>query len=133
MDVYNPEHAVDPVEWNALDELERQYIVEQYHKKKHIKLPNLRMHAIIHVIVENQIAFEKEIPVRKHVERLMLEGLNRHEAIHAIGSILSVHIFDLLKKGIQEQDVNASYFKQLETLTAESWLKSGESEDNDLD
>lgn len=135
MENYDPERAVDAFKWTTLDEDERQYLVERYHRKKRIKMPNLRMHAVIRVIVENQVALGKEVPAQKTLERLMLEGLNRHEAIHAIGSVLAGHMFGLIKHGAKDQDVNANYYGQLETLTAESWLKSGsvESEDEDLE
>jgi hypothetical protein len=42
--------------------------------KKRLKMPNVRMHAVIHVVVENQVAFGKEIPAQKTLERLMREG-----------------------------------------------------------
>ncbi|MGY4511289.1 hypothetical protein [Bradyrhizobium sp. USDA 3650] len=45
------------------------------------------MHAVIHAVVESQIA-DRELPVRAAAQRLMSEGLDRHEAIHAIRSVL---------------------------------------------
>lgn len=135
METYNPERVVDPAEWNALDEDERHYLVERYHRKKRIKMPNLHVHAAIHVIVENQVALGKEIPVQKTLARLMREGLGRHDAIHAIGSVVAGHMFDLIKHGAKDQDVNAKYYYQLDELTAEGWLKSGneELEEEDLE
>ncbi len=133
METYNPDRAIDPMEWNALDEDERHYLVERYHRKNRIKLPNLRVHAVFHVIVENQVALADEIPVRKTLERLMREGLSRHDAIHAIGSVLGGHMFDLVKNGAEGQDVNVSYYRQLEELTAEGWLKSADEESEEED
>jgi hypothetical protein len=124
MEIYDPDRAIDPVAWNALDEDERQYLVERYHRKKRIKMPNSHVHAIFHVIVENQVALGTEIPAQKTLERLIREGLNRHDAVHAIGSVLAVHMFNLMKHGTKDQDVNANYYRQLEELTAEGWLKS---------
>ncbi len=134
MRIYDPERAVGPVAWNAVDEGERHYLVERYHRKKRIKMPNLHVHAAIHVVVENQVALGKEIPVQKTLERLMLEGLSRHDAIHAIGSVLAGYMFDVIKHGAKDQDVNVNYYCRLEELTAEGWLKSGnqELEDEDL-
>jgi hypothetical protein len=129
MKTYNPDRAIDPLKWNTLDEQERLYLVESYHRKKRIKMPNLLMHAVIHVIVENQVALGAKIPVQKTLERLMREGLNRHDAVHAIGSVLSGHMFNLVKHGAKkDQDVNEIYHRQLEELTAESWLKSANEE-----
>jgi hypothetical protein len=128
MEKYNPNRAMDPLEWTTLDEVERHYLVERYHRKKRIKMPNVRIHAAIHVIVENQVALAEEIPVQKTLERLMREGLDRHDAIHAIGSVLAGQMYDLLKNGSKDQDVNAQYYRQLEELTAEGWLKSANDE-----
>ena len=124
MKIYNPDRDIDPLEWTRLDEGERHYLVERYHRKKRIKMPNLRVHAAIHVIVENQVALGTEIPVQKTLERLKREGLSRHDAVHAIGSVLAGYMFDLIKNGAEDQDVNANYYRQLEELTAEGWLKS---------
>jgi len=128
MNIYNPDRTINPLEWNFLDEQERLYLVERYHRKKRIKMPNSREHAIFHVIVENQVALGAEIPAQKTLERLMREGLSRHDAFHAIGSVLAGHIFDLMKHGAKDQDVNADYNRQLEELTAEGWLKSANEE-----
>jgi hypothetical protein len=133
MELYNPDRAIDPEEWTALDEGERLYIVERYHRKKRIKMPNLPAHAVIHVVVENQVALGEEIPVQKTLARLIREGLSRHDAVHAIGSVLSGLMFDLIKHNVKSQDVNADYHRQLEELTAESWLRivNEESEEED--
>ena len=56
MEIYDPDNSIDQEAWVALDEGEREYLVEQYHRKKRIKVPNMRMHAMLHVVVENQIA-----------------------------------------------------------------------------
>ena len=124
MEIYDPDRAIDPDEWNALDESERQSLVERYHRKKHIKMPNASLHAAIHVVVENQVALGGEIPVQETFARLMGEGLSRHEAVHAVGSILAGILFDLSKYAEKGQDLNEDYYQQLEELTAESWLRS---------
>jgi len=63
----------------------------------------------------------------------MSEGLDRHEAVHAIGSVLAGHLNDLMheiKSGgdrvgmMSDQDPNKDYFAELEALTAEGWLRS---------
>lgn len=64
----------------------------------------------------------------------MAEGLDRHEAVHAIGSVLAGHINDLMRKARSgrhavdadsDRDPNQTYFAELEDLTAEAWLRSG--------
>jgi len=95
---YHPHHAPDPEAWLALDEGERTELVLQYHRRARVRLPNARLHAAIHVVVENQVALGDEIPVRRTLERLRAEGLDRHDAVHAAGSVLAKRIYDLLKK-----------------------------------
>jgi len=124
MEIYDPDRAIDSDEWNTLDESERQSLVERYHRKKRIKMPNLSLHAAIHVVVENQVALGGEIPVQETLARLMGEGLSRHEAVHAVGSVLTGILFDLSKYAEKDQDLNEDYYQQLEELTAESWLRS---------
>jgi hypothetical protein len=43
---------------------------------------------LLHGIVENQIALGDELPVERTVKRLIAEGLDRHNAIHAIASVI---------------------------------------------
>ena len=124
MEIYDPDREIDPEEWNVLDESERQYLVERYHRRKHIKMPNLTLHAAIHVVVENQVALGGEISVQETLARLMGEGLDRHEAVHAVGSVLAGILFDLNKYTEEGQDLNEDYYHLLEELTAESWLRS---------
>ena len=90
------------------------------------------MHAVIHAIVENQIA-AAELPVRGTAQRLMSEGLDRHQAIHAIGSVLVGYLNERMpevKSGGEHADVtpgrdpNDDYFAELDILTADEWLRS---------
>jgi hypothetical protein len=49
------------------------------------------------VIVENQVALGDTFAARAVLLRLMAEGLDRHEAIYAIGSVLV--LFSPLRSG----------------------------------
>jgi hypothetical protein len=123
-DEYDPHEAPDPKEWLDRPEEDRVRIVEDYHAG--IELPNLRAHASVHVGVENQIAMGDELPVRRAVERLMGEGLDRHEAIHAVGSVLATYIHDVATgkiSGETKPDPHHPYFAAVERLTAESWRR----------
>jgi hypothetical protein len=131
MERYDPDKPVDPEEWTALDEGEREYLVERYHRKNRIKVPDLGMHAMFHVLVENQIALGDNIPAEKTLGRLIHEGLSRHEAIHAIASVAASHLFNLVKHGPASKDSNADYYRQLEELTAEGWLKGSNEKSRD--
>ena len=130
---YDPFTEPDPEQWLALEEEERIDLVVDYHRRARIRFPRAELHAIIHVIVENQIA-DPELPVRRTAERLMSEGLDRHEAVHAIGSVLAGYVNDLVRDiksgGDQVEtepggDPHAGYFAELEALTAEEWRRSG--------
>lgn len=126
---YDPLHAPDPTEWLALDEDERGTLVEAYHRRAGIDLPDEGAHTAIHVVVENQIALGDELPTRRAVERLMAEGLDRHEALHAVGSVLVNHMYDLAQADAASAVSPDAYTAAVERLTAESWLRQWEEDD----
>jgi hypothetical protein len=121
---YDPLEGPDPEEWLELDEHERIELVRDYHRRTRIHLPNEKLHATLHAIVEAQIALGDETPARRIAQRLIGEGLDRHDAIHAIGMVLAEHIYDVLKTAKSDKDPNAPYFAALERLTAEDWRRS---------
>ena len=122
---YDPAVDPDPVEWLELDEGERIALVEDYHENAGIIVPNQLLHATFHVTVETQVAMGDELPVRRTLRRLIREGLDRHDAIHAIGSVLAQHVFDIVKtKGKESGDPNPRYFAAVEALTAAAWKQS---------
>ncbi|NPT46983.1 hypothetical protein GNZ12_37920 [Paraburkholderia sp. 1N] len=124
MEAYNPERGPEPGSWLELDEQERILLIETWHRVARIKLPNLTAHAALHVIVENQIALGLE-PVLRAMDRLRKQGLTRHDAIHAIGSVVAENLFGLLKAD-QNDDAAASqarYYAAVERLTAVSWRR----------
>lgn len=124
MEEYNPGCAPEPESWLELDEQERIALIETYHRVARIKLPNVTAHAALHAIVENQIALNLE-PVVRAMDRLGKEGLMRHDAVHAIGSVVAEHLFDILKTD-QNDDAatsQARYYTAVERLTAASWRR----------
>ena len=86
---YDPLEAPAPEEWLAMDEAQRVRLVERYHRRARIPLANEAAHASFHVIAENQVALGDKIPVRRTLDRLMKEGIDRHEAIHAVALVLA--------------------------------------------
>jgi hypothetical protein len=57
------------------------------------------------------------------LDRLMREGLDRHDAVHAIGSVLIGIVFDTLKNPGKQVDINALYGRELAELTGgELWF-----------
>lgn len=80
---YDPDRKPDAQAWSALDVSERLELVLDYHRCA--GLQNAKVHAVAHVVVENQVLLGDETPVAATLDRLMQEGLGRHDAIHAIG------------------------------------------------
>jgi hypothetical protein len=123
MEAYDPLKPPDPKAWLELDESERIELVADYHRKARIRLPNLQVHATFHVIVENQVALGEEIPVRRNLERLIKEGVDRHEALHAVASLLTDLVFAVSKGKPMKGDPTAAYYAKLEKLTIAKWRR----------
>jgi hypothetical protein len=132
---YDPDRAPDPRRWLNLLEGDRIDLVQRYHRKAGIRPPNETVHAAIHAVVETQVAMGDETPAAATLERLMHEGLTRHEAVHAIGMVLAEHLYGVMKTDDEDPDAdpNEPYFQRLRALTAEEWLQSGEEEDPEDD
>jgi hypothetical protein len=122
---YDPFHNPDPGSWLEPDESERIRLAENYHRHKKIRMPNLKAHSTIDAMVENQVAMGDAHPARRVLERLMQEGLDRHEAVHAIGSVVAAQLHAAMKGDITV-DAGGDYDRKLERLTAKSWKKSFE-------
>jgi len=121
MERYDPNQPQEPSDWLETDEVTRLNLVMEHHSGVKPEPPNKRLHAAMHVVVENQIAVG-ENAATETVERLMREGLDRHDALHAIGAVLAQDIHALLSagKGTFDQD---RYRSRLNELTAKRWRK----------
>ena len=118
---YEANEKPDSETWLELDESERIDMVIDYHRRTKVKLETPELHAMTHVVVENQVALGEATLVPATLDRLMDEGLDRHEAIHAIGSILMSIVFDAAHKDDDGGDINARYSRELAKLTAAEW------------
>ncbi len=137
MEVYDPLQPPDPKQWLALTESERLGLVQTSHTEIFQKLADddpdeafsrNTLHATIHVIVETQLAQLIE-PVGQTLTRLMNEGLNRHDAVHAIGGELAGYLFDALRGGTEAapEKLPAPYYDRLGKLTAATWRSQSRS------
>lgn len=117
---YDPSASLDAEKWDLLDEDEKLALVQQYHEQFDSNVPDLALHSLVHTIVENQTALGDELPVAATLARLEREGLDRHDAIHAIASILVEHLHEMLS-GSDTKGGNEQYYEALTALTAESW------------
>ncbi|HSV45859.1 MAG TPA: hypothetical protein VLJ58_08730 [Ramlibacter sp.] len=121
---YDPDRTPDPQEWLALDEQERIHLVEAHHRAARVELPNVTVHACFHAMVENQIAEGLESTTRA-MTRLTREGLSRHDALHAIGSVTAELFYEMMKtkeKGA-ENTTAARFNAAVERLTAKEWKR----------
>lgn len=121
MDSYDPDISPEPRDWLAADESERIELVSGYHRRKQVTLPNSQLHAVIHVVVENQLALGEETVVNT-LARLESDGLSRHDALHAIGSVLAENLYKLMQDGAASTSVPYQrYLERIQTLTAHNW------------
>lgn len=123
MEKYDPTKPILADEWLALDEQEQIELVRSFHDTIDNEMPSdaLSVHSSVHVIVENQLAMGVEL-IPQTIAKLMRQGLDRHEAIHAIGAIVSADIFDILSGDMQEFSPTR-YRRKLEKITAKRWIK----------
>jgi hypothetical protein len=120
---YDANTAPDPEAWLQLDEQERIDLAIDYHRRYHLPMgQSPKLHGTMHAIVENQVALGDATVVPATLTRLMREGLDRHDTIHAIGSVLMAIIFDVVTKNADtDGDINAKYGRKLAALTAAGW------------
>jgi len=124
MEQYDPDRDLTADEWLDLDEQERMILVEDYHRRHRIRMPDVEAHAVVHTIVENQLALGEPVVVATFA-RLRHEGLDRHDAIHAIGSVLASQLQSLLTNPKKSQPQPAErYHKALRRLSAAKWRAS---------
>jgi len=120
---YDPSKQLSSDEWLDLEESERISLVRIFHEALDDDLPEdaIEMHTMFHVIVENQLAEKVEL-IPETITKLTRQGLDRHEAIHAIAAIVSEDIFDLWK-GNKKEFSPKQYRRKLENITAKRWRK----------
>ena len=119
---YDPQVPPEPSEWLATPEPERLRAIESYHRIARSKVTNLGLHAALHGVVENQVA-DSDPAVCAALERLMADGLDRHDAMHAVASVLAKHIFEAMHG--EDDAERGDYTESLAKLTAASWRASG--------
>jgi hypothetical protein len=117
---YDPDRPPDPERWRAQNEMELVDIVQRYHRRERIWLADERAHAALHVMVENQVALGDATPVGAAVDRLMGEGMSRHDAIHAVGAVLDKHVYRAHSTGVPVS--REAYYADIRAVTREGWL-----------
>jgi hypothetical protein len=123
---YDPDVGPDPADWLALEEGQRLRRARDYHERYDALLAEPEAHAAFHVVIENQIAMGDETPAREALDRLMAEGLSRHEAVHALGSVLAETIVATAHGGGGEDAERSradAYNDAIARITAEDWRR----------
>jgi len=117
---YDPDRPPDAERWLAQDEMQLMDIVQRYHRREGITLLNERAHAATHVMVENQAALGEKTPVAEAIGRLMGEGMSRHDAVHAVGAVLSKHMHQARTTGVPVS--RDAYYADVRAVTTDRWL-----------
>jgi len=86
-----------------------------------MKADGLKMHCVIHTAIENQLA-EGHPGATGSMARLMGEGLERHDAVHALGVALAEQLLGAAHGRAFDA---GQYERALRELTAESWRGLG--------
>jgi len=107
-------------EWNQLTGEEKELLAINHVEAREPHVGSRSEHARFHVIVEDQIAMGEETPAAATLDRLMGEGLSRHESIHAIASIIMEEVLASMNEGIKRTEED--YFESLGNLTAARWF-----------
>ena len=127
--LYNPLEAPNPADWLALPDEDRFAAVEAFHVQAELAIGYRRTHCSMHVTVENLVAkagatlaASTDSMVAVNLERLVKEGLDRHEAIHAIMDVIYGAFLGVMA-GESSTIESDKYREELTTMTAEKWRK----------
>ena len=96
MKPYDPAWDAPPEEWLTLDERNCFGLSADYARASHVRTPNSQLPDVVRAIVEYQLALAEPMVVVTFA-RLRREGLERDEAIHALGLVLSGHLDSALR------------------------------------
>ena len=127
---YDASTAPDPERWLAADESRKLAAIEAHHRALGADLPNPGLHAAMHAIVENQLAADAPAEARVTLERLVAAGVARHDAVHAIGSVVAEALW-----GVQRRQASVdrdAMVAALARLDPDDW-RDGEPEDEPPD
>ncbi len=119
---YDPQVAPDAETWLGMGEEAQISIVREYHKTCAPERLKEDLHAAFHVMIENQLA-QNEEPVQETLERLTKDGLDRHEAIHAMCAVLIEHKYDIVHRGSTGSNAKEMYYQDLARLVASEWKR----------
>ena len=125
---YDPMKPPLKSRWLALDGSDRIAQVKKYHREQKIEVPSVTLHATLHVIVENLLA--EGIPdAVETMRRLQSEGLNRHQALHAVATAVAHYMHDKVSALASHEIANTEEcLRLIREMTIEKWHESAESD-----
>jgi hypothetical protein len=120
---YDPRRAPDKDRWMASDELERLVAVRRVHVTPPLPhdLPrSLDAHVAVHAVIETQLATGDPPEAQRALGRLLSEGVSRHDAIHAIGTVFASAVWEISQGKPTNFDAEA-YKRALGELDYAQW------------
>jgi hypothetical protein len=74
-------------------------------------------------------ALGDKTPAAEAILRLRNQGLDRHDAVHAVASIFAKYFYETFKEGkILDKSVGEAYYEEVRGLTKEQWYEEFEPE-----
>lgn len=122
LESYDALQAPEPHEWLALPDQQRIELVLAYHHGIGDRGENEQVHCMLHAIVENQAAMGERFPVREKIRQLMAQGLDRHQAVHAICLVLANHMRRQANAINRRGDDEQRYASEVRRQTARKYL-----------
>ena len=122
--VYDADQAPAPATWLGAAEEARERAVRAYHAGLADQPPVERpgLHAALHVTVENQIAAGDPAETAATLRRLVSAGTTRHEAIHAVASVVLREMDAVVNQKRRYDRVRVA--RELDQLRARDWHRS---------
>jgi len=116
---FDVSQSPDPAEWLATDEGERIELVAAAHRRTRASVGGSEAaHAAIHVAVENRLASGDAAVVAAY-ERFRAAGVDRHNTIHALASVVTDHMMAVLES--REGFDQAAADRAFEALDPAPW------------
>lgn len=118
---YDADQAPHPAAWLAADESLREKAIRTHHAglTAHPPIPTPGLHASLHQIVENQIAAGEPPETAASVARLVAAGATRHEAIHAVASVVATEMQAVVRE--ERRYDRERIARELARLRAADW------------
>ena len=117
---YDPDGGSHLARWLDLDEGERQLGVQAHHRAHGLAVgKSAPMHAMMHAVVETQLASVAPPVTAETLARLRAAGVERHAAVHAIGSVVVAQLHGLLTS--RRPFDETQYARDLRALDPADW------------